>query len=320
IFHEYLRNPGTVVKPYFWQGQNHRCAKCPFHIQTRGEARVPYAEFHRVSGFPYRSTATLANKQLLFCELRSFSGRVVQKGHATNRADQDNHPEPTLFEVGGYLDAVTDACANIGYIILYSNDSPCNEACCCCISKIYRVLLKSPSITLCIYFSQLYHAEDSFPTAAWNREALQSFCSLGPRVTLQRLPGATWCYLLCNFVYGVPAPPSRTLADQPNPPPPSRTLADQPNPRQTNNLTGMKPYFRKAFPQAMQGKPALQNYAFSSPSPASQQPLQAMKASLLPPKFLSHSVLFPDVFLPFQEQQLYPRPKDIVRHFKMPKE
>ncbi|KAM7107682.1 putative C-_U-editing enzyme APOBEC-4 [Ciconia maguari] len=316
IFQEYLTNQGTVVKPYCWQRQNHFCAKCPYHIRTGEEARVPYTEFHKVFGFPYRSTATLHNKHLLFYELRSFSGTVVQKGHATNCTDQDNHPESMLFEVGGYLDAVTDAYKNIGCIILYSNYSPCNEAYHCCISKIYNFLLKYPEITLCIYFSQLYHTEDGFPTAAWNRKALRSLSSLWPLVTLQRLPGGAWHYLLCNFVYGIPG---STLY---HPTSLSRTLADQQNPHQINNLTGMKPYFRKAFPHAMQGKPAVQQNlkAFSSPSPASQQPLQVMKGSLLPPMSQSHLVLFPGMFLPFQREHLYPRPKNIVRHLKMPKE
>ncbi|KAM6077684.1 putative C-_U-editing enzyme APOBEC-4 [Theristicus caerulescens] len=316
VFREYLTNQGTVVKPYCWQRQNHICAKCPYHIRTGEEARVPYTEFHSVFGFPYRSTATLQNKHLLFYELRSFSGTVVQKGHATNCTDQDNHPESMLFEVGGYLDAVTDAYEDIGCIILYSNYSPCNEAYHCCISKIYNFLLKYPEITLCIYFSQLYHTEDGFPTAAWNREALRSLSSLWPRVTLQTLPGGTWRYLLCNFVYGIPG---STLY---HPASPSSTLADRQNPHQINNLTRMKPYFRKAFPQAMQGKPAAQQNlkAFSSPSPASQQPLQAMKGSLLPPMSQSHLMLFPGMFLPFQREHLHPRPKNIVRHLKMPKE
>ncbi|KFQ82458.1 Putative C-_U-editing enzyme APOBEC-4, partial [Phaethon lepturus] len=128
-----------------------------------------------------------------------------------------------LFEVGGYLDAVAGACENIGCIILYSNYSPCNEAHHFCISKIYNFLLKYPEIALCIYFSQLYHTEDGFPSAAWNREALRSLSSLWPRVTLQRLPGGTWRYLLCNFVYGIPGsalyhPTSlpRTLAGRQN--------------------------------------------------------------------------------------------------------
>ncbi|KFQ15590.1 Putative C-_U-editing enzyme APOBEC-4, partial [Leptosomus discolor] len=128
-----------------------------------------------------------------------------------------------LFEVGGYLDAVTDAYGNIGCIILYSNYSPCNEAYHCCISKIYNFLLKYQEIILRIYFSQLYHTEDCFPTAAWNCRALWSLSSLWPRVTLQRLPGGAWHYLLCNFVHGIlgstfyhPTPSSRTLADGQN--------------------------------------------------------------------------------------------------------
>ncbi|NWW42834.1 ABEC1 enzyme, partial [Pedionomus torquatus] len=315
IFQEYLTSLGTVVKPHCWQRQNHICAKCPYHIRTGEEARVPHAEFHSVFGFPYRSTATLQNKHLLFYELRSFSGGVVQKGHATNCTDQGNHPESMLFEVGSYLDAVTDAYENIRCIVLYSNYSPCNEAYHCCISKIYNFLLKHPEITLCIYFSQLYHTEDSFPTAAWNREALRSLSSLWPQVTLQRLSGGTWHYLLCNFVYGIPG---STLYHST---PLSNTLADLQNPRQIN-LKGMKPYFRKPFPQAMQGKPdGQQNLkAFYSSSPASQQSSQERKGSLLPPMSQSHLGLFPGIFLPLQREHLYARPKNIIRYLKMPKE
>ncbi|CAM9156813.1 unnamed protein product [Bubo scandiacus] len=291
IFQEYLTNRGTVVKPYCWQRQNHICAKCPYHIRTGEEARVPYAEFDGVFGFPYRSTATLRNKHLLFYERRSFSGSIVQKGHATNRTDRGYHVEPMLFGVGGYLDAVTDAYGNIRCIILCSNYSPCNEAYHCCVSKIYNFLWKYPEITLCIYFSRLYHTEDGFPTAAWNREALRSLPSLWPRVTLQRLPGGARCYLLCNFVCGIPGSALYRST------PPSRTLADQQKLHPVNNFTGIKLYFRKAFPQAMQGNPAVQQKlkAFSSPSPASQQPFQAMKGRLLPPMSQSHLVLFPGI-------------------------
>uniref|UniRef100_A0A663M5L0 Apolipoprotein B mRNA editing enzyme catalytic polypeptide like 4 n=1 Tax=Athene cunicularia TaxID=194338 RepID=A0A663M5L0_ATHCN len=191
IFQEYLTNQGTVVKPYCWQRQNHTCAKCPYHIRTGEEATVPYAELDRVFGFSYRSTATLRNKHLLFCELRSSSGSIVQKGHATDCTEQGYHPESVLFGVGAYLDAVTDAHANIGCIVLYSNYSPCNEVYHCCIK-----------ITLCIYFSQFYLTENGFHRAAWNGKALQSLSQ--PVATLQRVPGGARCYLPCNFVYGIP--------------------------------------------------------------------------------------------------------------------
>ncbi|NXK51989.1 ABEC4 enzyme, partial [Chauna torquata] len=316
IFQEYLTNQGTVVKPYCWQAQNRICTKCPYHIRTGEEARVLYAEFHQAFGFPYRSTANLQNNHLLFYELRSSSGTVVQKGHATNCTDQDSHPESMLFEVDGYLDSVTYTHKNIGCIILYSNYSPCNEAYHCCISKIYNFLLKYPEIALCVCFSQLYHTEDSFPTAAWNREALRSLSSLWPRVTLHPLPAGTRRHLLSNFVYGIPG---STLY---HPASPARTLADQQNPDQINNLTGTEPYFRKAFSQAMQGKPAVQQHlkTFSFSSPAFQKPLQVMKGSLPPPMSQSHLVLFPGMFLSSQREHLYPRPKNIVRHLKMPKE
>ncbi|NXI60331.1 ABEC4 enzyme, partial [Chloroceryle aenea] len=311
VFQEYLTNQGTVVKPYCWQRQNHVCAKCPYHIRTGEEARVPYSEFQRLFGFPYRSIAAFQNKHLLFYELRSFSGRVVQKGHATNCTDQERHPESMLFEAGGYLDAVTDAYENIGCISLYSNYSPCNEAYHCCVSKIYNFVLKHPEITLCIYFSQLYHAEEGFPTAAWNREALRSLSSLWPWVTLQSLPGGAQHYLLLNFVYGIPG----SILSHP-------TQQNRQNPCQINDFTGMKPYFREAFPQMIQGNPAVQKNLknFSSPSLSPEQPYEGMKGSQLPPMSQSHLVLFPGRFLPFQRDRLYPRPKNIVRHLKMPME
>ncbi|NWX18949.1 ABEC4 enzyme, partial [Aegotheles bennettii] len=313
LFQEYLTGAGTVVKPYHWQRQNHTCAGCPYHIRTGEEARVPYVEFHRAFSFPCGPPGTLQSKHLLFYELRSFSGGVLQKGRATGCTEQDKHPESMLFETGGYLDAVMDAHGDIGCIILYSNYSPCNEAPHCCISKIYRFLLKHPAITLCLYFSQLYHTEDGFPTAAWNRGALRSLSSLWPQVTLQGLPGRTWHHLLGNFVYGTPG---STLH---HPTPLARTLADRQNPLQINNFRGVKPYFREAFPQAMQGEPAGQqdSKTSSSPSPASPQPFHT-KGRLRPP--MAQSLLFPGTFLPFQREHLYPRPRNIVRHLKMPKE
>ncbi|NXR14537.1 ABEC4 enzyme, partial [Semnornis frantzii] len=315
VFQEYLTSQGTVVKPYCWQRQNHICAKCPFHIRTGEEARVPYAEFHRIFGFAYRSRAAFQTKHLLFYELRSSSGRAVQKGHATNCTDQGSHPESMLFEAGGYLDAVTSACENLGHIILYSNYSPCNEAHHCCVSKIYNFLLKYPEIKLRIYFSQFYHTEDGFPTAAWNREALRSLSSLWTQVTLERLPEEAWPYLLCNFVYSIPRSTLSNLT------PPSKTSADQQNPQLINDFMGTKLYFREAFPQGMQGKPAAQQNlkVFSSPSLASQQPFQCTKGSLLPPTSQNHLVLYPGMVLPFQREHLYPKPKNIVRHLRMPK-
>ncbi|NXC41107.1 ABEC4 enzyme, partial [Penelope pileata] len=312
IFQEYLTNQGTVVKPYCWQTQSQICAKCPYHIRTGEEARVLYTEFHKAFGFPHRTTANLQTQHLLFYELRSSSGAVLQKGHATGCAEQDTHPESMLFEANGYLDSVTHAYGNIGCVILYSNYSPCNEAYHCCISKIYNFLLKYPGVTLCLYFSQPYHIEDSFPTAAWNRQALRSLASLRPQVTLRLLPAGTQCHLLSSFVCGLPGSTRPAL--------PTGTLTDQQNPH--NNLTGVKAYLRKAFPQAVRGKPAEQQNlkTFSFSHPAFQQPTQVTRGSLPPLGSQSHWVLFPGLSLPSQRERLYPRPKNIVRHLKMPKE
>ncbi|XP_072199229.1 putative C-_U-editing enzyme APOBEC-4 [Excalfactoria chinensis] len=313
MFQEYLTNQGTVVKPYRWQTQSQICAKCPYHIRTGEEARVPYAEFLRAFGFPYRTTAQTQIHHLLFYELRSFSGTVVQKGHATSCAEQDRHPESMLFEADGYLDAVIHTYGNIGCITLYSNYSPCNEAYHCCISNIYRFLQQHPETMLCLYFSQLYHIEDSFPTATWNRQALRSLASLWPWVTLQPLSMGTRYHLLSNFVHSIPE--SMCPASLPG------TLSDGQNPRQINNLRGAKTYSRRAFPQATHREPAVHQNpkAFSSPHPAFQQPLPATKGRLPHPMSQSHLVLFPGLFLPSQREHLHPRPINVVRHLKMPK-
>ncbi|NWI58352.1 ABEC4 enzyme, partial [Calyptomena viridis] len=315
IFQEFLTNQGTVVKPCCCQRQPHTCAKCPFHIRTGEEARVPYTEFHGVFGFPHRPTVTPQNRHLLFYELRSSSGRVLQKGHATNCTAQGKHPESVLFGAGGYLDAATATCASISSIILYSNFSPCNEAQHCCVRKMYSFLLRHPHITLCIYFSQLYHTRDGCPSAVGNVRALRTLCCLWPRVTLQRLPGVARQYLLCHFVSGI------TGATPHCPVLPAGASAGRQNPQQINS-TGTKTYFREAFRQGMQGNRAVQQNlkAFPSPSLASQQPFPAMKGTLLPPMSPSHVMLFPGMFLPSQSEKLCPRPRNIVRHLKMPKE
>lgn len=314
IFQEYLTNQGTVVKPYRWQTQSQTCAKCPYHIRTGEEARVPYTEFLRAFGFPCRSTAHPQTHHLLFYELRSFSGTVVQKGQASSCAEQGSHPESMLFEADGYLDAVIHAYGNTGCITLYSNYSPCNEAYHCCISKIYNFLLKHSETRLCLYFSQPYHVEDSFPTAAWNRRALHSLASLRPWVTLQPLPVGTWCHLLSNFVYGIPGSTLQHAALPPG------TVSDGQNPHQINNFRGVKTYCRTAFPQATHGEPAVQQNPKAFSRPAFQQPLPVTKSSLPHPLSQRHSVLFPGLFLPSQRERLHPRPINIVRHLKMPKE
>ncbi|KAH1166151.1 hypothetical protein KIL84_015323 [Mauremys mutica] len=315
LFQEYLANQGTVVKPYYWQTLSKSCAKCPYHIQTGEEARVPYMEFHKAFGFPY-GLMSPQNKHLIFYELRSFSGTLVQKGHATNCIKYNIHPESMLFEMGGYLDAVTHDYDSIGYIILYSNYSPCNEAEHCCISKLYNFLSKYPDITLCVYFSQLYHTEDDFPMSIWNCEALRSLASLWPHVTLNPLCGGVWHSLLYNFVSGMP---EATLY---HPILPARALADQQNSHKINNITGMKSYLMKASPQAtyenLKPQQKLQQYYFANTP--SQQPSQMMNSRLPPLMSHSHLVPFTSKFLPFGGQHLYPKPKNIVRHLKMPKE
>ncbi|NWV77928.1 ABEC4 enzyme, partial [Dasyornis broadbenti] len=305
VFQEFLTHQGTVVKSCCWQRQNSVCAKCPYHIRTGEEARVPYTEFHSAFVLPHTPAETPQNRHLLFYELRSFSGRVLQKGHASSCRARGKHPEAALFEAGAYLDAAAAACASVSRITLYSNFSPCNEAQHRCVRKMLSFLLRHPHISLCVFFSQAYPCGDS-PAAA-----LRGLCSLWPRVTLRRLPGGAWPYLLCHFVCGITGAAPRHPALPAGPQNPHRI-----------NPAGMQTCFRTAFAWGMQGNPAGQQSlkAFSSLSPASQQPFPAMKGRLPPLISPSHRVLFPGVFLPSQREQLYPRPRNIVRHLKMPKE
>ncbi|XP_062987175.1 putative C-_U-editing enzyme APOBEC-4 [Elgaria multicarinata webbii] len=313
---EYLANKGTVVKPYYWLTMSQSCIKCPYHIRTGEEARVPYVEFHKAFGFPY-GPMHHQNKHLLFYELRHLTGKLIQKGHATNCTEYNIHPESMLFELGGYLDSLVHNCENAAYIILYSNYSPCNEAEHGCISKIYSFLMKYRDITVCIYFSQLYHTDEDFPVFAWNCEALHSLASMWPQVTLSPLCGGLWHSLLDNFVAATPwASPYHPIL-------PVRALADRQNAQQINSLTGMKFPFMKTLPQPTYGNcavPNLQKYSLSTSH--SQYPAQMMNGRLPPLKRIPapHSTPPINVLPPFGQQLLNPKPRNIVRHLKMPDE
>uniref|UniRef100_A0A8D0C1R6 Apolipoprotein B mRNA editing enzyme catalytic polypeptide like 4 n=1 Tax=Salvator merianae TaxID=96440 RepID=A0A8D0C1R6_SALMN len=311
---EYLAPKGTVVKPYYWLTMSQNCTNCPYHIQTGEEARISYVEFHKAFGFPYGSIHH-QNKHLLFYELRQLSGELIQKGHATHCSEYNIHPESMLFEKGGYLDAIVHDCGTAAYIIIYSNYSPCNEAEHGCISKMYSFLMKNQDVTLCIYCSQLYHTEADFPGARWNCEALQSLASMWPQVTLSPLCGRLWHYFLYNFVT------TRPLASLYSPILPVRALADRQNAQEISSVTGVKLPFPKILSQPIHGNlaaiPNFQKFYFPTALP---QHSGQMITDRLPPLRISlpGSKLPIDVSSSFGKQLLYPKPKNIVRHLKMP--
>ncbi|KAM5237773.1 putative C-_U-editing enzyme APOBEC-4 [Ctenodactylus gundi] len=247
LYEEFLAHGGTIVKPHHWLNFSLDCINCPYHIRTGEEARVSYTEFQQIFGFPYGPIYP-PTKHLTFYELKNSSGSLVQKGHASNCTESHTHPESMLFEMNGYLDSTIHKNSSIKHIILYSNNSPCNEANHCCISKMYDFLLVYPNITLSIYFSQLYHTEHEFPVSAWNREALRSLASLWPRVTLNPISGEIWHSLLSNFVSGVSGP----AVFQPILP--GRALADRQNAYEISTITGVKPYFTDVLPRAKEGQ------------------------------------------------------------------
>ncbi|XP_048338426.1 putative C-_U-editing enzyme APOBEC-4 [Sphaerodactylus townsendi] len=309
FYQEYLAPKGTVVKPYYWLTMDQSCTKCPYHIRTGEEARVSYKEFHKAFGFPYGPMCD-PNNHLIFYELRHFSGQLIQKGHATSCTEYDIHPESMLFEMGSYLDSMISNYKNSNYIILYSNYSPCNEAEHGCISKIYNFLTKYPDITLCIYFSQLYHTDEDFPVSPWNCEALRSLASMWPRVSLSPLCGSLWHNLLSNFVAIMPWGPFY------QPILPVRALADRQNSNRLKSITGMKFPFMTTSPQPIPG-PNLQQYYFSSSH--SQIPLHMMTGRLPPLLMLPpHSTPSMNISRPPLKQPFYPTLA--VRHLKMPDE
>ncbi|XP_017511162.2 putative C-_U-editing enzyme APOBEC-4 [Manis javanica] len=320
LYEEYLANHGTIVKPYYWLSFSLDCSYCPYHIRTGEEARVSYTEFYPIFGFPYGPMYP-QTKHLTFYELKTSSGSLVQKGHATSCTGNNAHPESMLFEMNGYLDSAVHNNDRIRHIILYSSSSPCNEANHGCISKMYNFLTMYPDVTLSIYFSQLYHTETEFPASAWNREALRSLASLWPQVTLSPISGEIWHSLLHNFVNDVLGStgfhPILT----------GRALADRHNAYEISAITGVKPYFTDVLPQtkenhSMKVKGILQSYPLNNAFPGQSfqvtngQPQLNLTPDLRVPVI---SVLVPFTDLPpIHVDQTPHKPRNIVRHLNMP--
>ncbi|XP_019594909.2 putative C-_U-editing enzyme APOBEC-4 isoform X1 [Rhinolophus sinicus] len=320
LHEEYVANRGTIVKPYYWLSFSLDCSNCPYHIRTGEEARVPYTEFYQMFGFPYGPTYPQP-KHLTFYELKTSGGSLVQKGHASSCTGNNTHPESMLFETNGYFDSTIYSNDGIRHIILYSNNSPCNEADHCCISKMYNFLIMYPDVTLSIYFSQLYHTEAEFPASAWNREALRSLASLWPKVILSPISGGIWHSLLNNFVSGV----SGAMVFHPILP--GRALADRYNAYAINAITGVRPYFMDVLPQTKENQnttaqAALESYALNSVTPGpSFQVTSGQAQPNLTPDFRM-PVIF--VLVPFRDLppihvgQNPHKPRNVVRHLNMP--
>lgn len=310
LYEEYLTYGGTIVKPYYWLSFSLDCINCPYHIRTGEEARVPYTEFQQIFGFPWSTYPQ--TKHLTFYELRSSSGNLIQKGHASNCTGNQRHPESMLFESNGYLDSAISHNSTIRHIILYSNHSPCNEDNHCCINKMYNFLMTYPGVTLNVFFSQLYHTENQFPTSAWNREALRNLAGLWPQVTLSPISGDIWHSILENFVSGVWG--STVL----RPFIAGRIMADRYNAYEINSITGVKPYFidvlqrQRKENQNIKVWAAFENHPLNNADPGqpnlSQDPRTPMVFLLVPHKDLP----------PIQGAQNAQKPRNVVRHLNMP--
>ncbi|XP_033054754.1 putative C-_U-editing enzyme APOBEC-4 [Trachypithecus francoisi] len=221
-----------------------------------------------------------------------------------------------LFEMNGYLDSAIYNNDSIRHIILYSNNSPSNEANHCYISKVYNFLITYPGITLSIYFSQLYHTETDFPASAWNRKALRSLASLWPRVVLSPISGGIWHSVLHSFVSGV----SGSHVFQPILT--GRALTDRHNAYEINAITGVKPYFTDVLLQTKRNpntkaQVALESYPLNNAFPG--QSFQMMSG--IPPDLRAPVVfvLLPLRDLPPMHMGQDPnKPRNIIRHLNMP--
>ncbi|KAM4642651.1 putative C-_U-editing enzyme APOBEC-4 [Discoglossus pictus] len=320
IFQEFSGYHGTLINPYQWLYPNQDCPKCPYHIRTGEESRVTYGEFYQAFGFPYGPTIP-ENKQLIFYEIKTVSGAIIQKGHVTNCLRTNLHAEAILFEKNGYLDSLLYQYDSIGYITLYSNYTPCNEYGQYCISKMYDFLMRYPQTRLDIYFSQLYHVEEDFPTSVWNCEALKSLAGLWSRVTVNPISNGIWQTILYTFVKGVPETTLNQLVM------PTRASTDSYNAYMIHIITGIKPYFLDVPPP--KPKPQVINHQrdfpkenlnhFPTPQPMyGGYPLPGAQFAGAP--FAGAGMPFPSVrppIFPFK-QDVVSKPKQIVRHIRMP--
>ncbi|XP_075040069.1 putative C-_U-editing enzyme APOBEC-4 [Mixophyes fleayi] len=309
IFQEFSVYHGTLVKPYYWLYPNSNCSKCPYHIRTGEESRVTYGEFYEAFGFPYGPTMP-ENKQLIFYEIKALNGTVIQKGQVTNCASSSIHAESILFEKHGYLDSFLYQHDSVAYLTLYANFTPCNEYGHCCISRMYELLMKYPQMRLDIYFSQMYHVEEDFPVAVWNREALKSLAGHWPRVTLNPLCNGIWKTVLYSFVKEVP----ETTLYQPILP--ARAAADSYNAYMIHLITGIQPYFVN--------EPPVSQPQETKRLPESQS--EKMNYNIIPRPQNGYHNYYP-VFVPripfvppfhAQTEHVF-KPKQIVRHINMPR-
>ncbi|XP_043941232.1 putative C-_U-editing enzyme APOBEC-4 [Protopterus annectens] len=318
LYQEYLVPTGTLVKPYNWLTFTQDCLKCPYHIKTGEEARIPYMEFYELFGFPYGPTMPL-QRHLTFYELRTSHGIVIQKGQASNCTFYSLHPESMLFDVDGYLDSVMYTYEDISYITLYANYTPCNEYSNYCINKMYDFLSSYPNTRLDIYFSQLYHTTEDNPEAVWNCTGLHTLSSLWPRVTINPISGGMWVSLLHRFVNGVS---EMTFY---NPILPIRAFADKYNAIQIAAITGVNPFFIDTVPQAMHRYPihrhrATHEYTLKPSAKPSYLMMNKQMSPMVPPPvkyvpFCPFISFPPGLQYPYQFTNMNPK-RTVVRHLQ----
>ncbi|XP_039590615.1 putative C-_U-editing enzyme APOBEC-4, partial [Polypterus senegalus] len=282
------------------------CQRCPHHIRTGEEARVTYKEFYDSFGFPY-GLAPQEATQLLFYELRTPTGTLLQKGQSSSCPLHGLHPETLLFGGGGYLRSVMAVYANVGYVTLYCSHSPCNEAGHQCLSHIGHFLQDFPQARMDLYFSQLYHTGEEHPQSCWNWQGLRELASHWPRVTVSPLSGTRWSVLLDRFVLGTPKTAPLPLH--------GRAIADRINAYQIGVITGIGPVYVDTVPVSVHTEPSTRKPPPPPPPPYLRQSYHSWPFPV--PQWASVPRRM-EWYPPWRTVDIPERPKKVVRHIQLP--
>ncbi|XP_071778063.2 putative C-_U-editing enzyme APOBEC-4 [Centroberyx gerrardi] len=274
------------------------CPQCPQHVLTGSDSAVSYSWFCEAFGFPAGPAGS--NSLLLFYELWSSAGVLVQSGRATGCAVMGRHPENLLFDHRhGYLWSVLEACEEVGYVLLYSNYTPCQEPARQCAQSLVSFLQAHPWVRLDLLFSQLYNTQPGKPHYQENQAGLHNLASIWPRFSLSPISGAAWGYLLRRFVPDAPPSVLQHILS------PGRVEADRQNAAEISAITGVGPVFLD-LSQTTPIEPGRGSNQHQTPT---------HPVTLLPPPHLP-----PPVALSQLETltPAPPHPVNVVRHIRMP--
>ncbi|KAM6963001.1 putative C-_U-editing enzyme APOBEC-4 [Aplochiton taeniatus] len=281
------------------------CPECPRHVVVEPDAAIFYPRFCEAFGFPVGPSGS--KSLVLFYELWSCGGVLLQTGRASGCPDQGHHPETLLFNPDyGYLLSVLEACDQVSSVMIYSSHTPCQEPSCQCAQSLLSFLQQHPWVRLDLLFSQLQQ-----PQSPESRAGLRGLAVFWPRLILSPVSGGAWAYLLRRFVRDTP-PSALQL-----PLLPGRVEADWGNTVEIAAITGVCPVFLDLSPRSNEESRE------GLPWPL----VQTHVLTLLPPPHLLTPHCTPFIQTVRGTPPLHPRslanqgrarPFNVVRHVRLP--